>query len=92
MPVQGKEATSEERRLEEQHKYGIYYDDDCNYLEHLKDPKDNTLSWPDNVNDSLKERQEKLKQQLPPSVFPSEVEDEVGMLAKAAPVSGKVQH
>ncbi|XP_049817052.1 protein LTV1 homolog [Aethina tumida] len=93
LPVQGKEATSDkERRLEEQHKYGIYYDDDCNYLEHLKDPKDNTLSWPDNVNDSLKERQEKLKQQLPPSVFPSEVEDEVGMLAKAAPVSGPQLH
>lgn len=32
-----------EQRKEEQRKYGIYYDDDYNYLQHLKDTKEVTL-------------------------------------------------
>ena len=29
---------NEEYRLEEQHKYGIYYDDEYDYLQHLREP------------------------------------------------------
>lgn len=37
LPVTKKESKEEkEQRLEEQHKYGIYFDDDYNYLQHLK--------------------------------------------------------
>lgn len=37
VPVTKKETKEEkEKRLEEQHKYGIYFDDDFNYLQHLK--------------------------------------------------------
>ena len=28
-----------EERLQEQHKYGIHFDDDYDYLQHLKEPK-----------------------------------------------------
>ncbi|CAH0550828.1 unnamed protein product [Brassicogethes aeneus] len=93
LPMEGKEAISDKQeRLEEQAKYGIFYDDDFNYLEHLKDPEDNKVSWPDHVEEELKEKREKIKLQLPSSVFASEVEEKVGMLNKAAPVSGPQLH
>lgn len=37
-----KELTLEQRK-EEQHKYGIYFDDDYNYLQHLKDTREVTM-------------------------------------------------
>lgn len=90
MPVEGKKE--KEKRLEEQHNFGIYYDDDCNYLEHLKDVSDNRMEWPDNVEKTINERIKMAKAQLPESVFPSAQEEEVGMLAKAAPVYGPQLH
>lgn len=77
------------KRIEEQHKYGIYYNDDCNYLEHLKDPADNHMTWPEGVeNDIENKKLEKIKIKLPPVVFPSEKEEDVGLLNKAMPQSG----
>ncbi|RZC36037.1 LTV1 -like, partial [Asbolus verrucosus] len=91
MPLADKESShSREKRLEEQHKYGIFYNDDSNYLEHLKDSKDNRVEWPDHVENALKEK--KVKLQLPPSVFASEFEEKEGMLSRAAPVSGPQLH
>lgn len=84
VPVQDKK----EKKLEEQHKYGIYYDDDYDYLGNLKHIKDHTMQWPDHVEKELAERIERTKLQLPKSVFASEKEEAVGMLAKGAPVSG----
>ncbi|KAJ8931610.1 hypothetical protein NQ314_015472 [Rhamnusium bicolor] len=92
LPVEGKDAKGREKILEEQHKYGIFFDDDFNYLEHLKDIKDNKVEWPEHAEKELAERQEKTKLKLPSSVFASEVEEEVGMLNKAAPVSGPQLH
>ncbi|KAJ3659595.1 hypothetical protein Zmor_011278 [Zophobas morio] len=87
VPLVGKEsAQTREKRLEEQHKYGILYDDDSNYLEHLKDLKDNRVEWPEHVEKSLTER--KVKLQLPATVFASQNEEKEGMLSKAAPISG----
>lgn len=80
----------EEKKIEEQHKYGIYYDDDSNYLKHLKELKDNRMQWPDHAKKALSERVQRTKSQLPKSVFASELEEEIGMLAKGAPVSGKL--
>ncbi|XP_044265410.1 protein LTV1 homolog [Tribolium madens] len=79
-----------EKRLEEQHKYGIYFNDDCNYLEHLKDPKDNQVEWPNHVEKALDER--KIKFDLPATVFASKHEEKEGMLSKAAPISGPQLH
>ncbi|CAG4939332.1 unnamed protein product [Colias eurytheme] len=86
-----------EQRKEEQHKYGIYFDDDYNYLQHLKDTKEVTLvlqpkathkrkqpsaNKEEGDEEGLIEVTEKL--QFPSSVFASEVEEDVGLLNKAA--------
>ncbi|VEN33628.1 unnamed protein product [Callosobruchus maculatus] len=72
VPIEGKEAKKDrEKRIDEQHKYGIYYDDDCNYLEFLKETRDNTLEWPEHVEEELSKRIEKAKATLPSTVFPS---------------------
>lgn len=87
-----------EQRREEQQKYGIYFDDDYNYLQHLKDSREVTLlytpkpthrrnqekpSEPGTSEDLDKVISETL--QLPSSVFASEVEEDVGLLNKGAP-------
>ncbi|XP_050296691.1 protein LTV1 homolog [Anthonomus grandis grandis] len=95
VPLTQKETKAEkEKRIEEQHKYGIYFDDDFNYLQHLKERSDNVVEWPEHVEAELKKREEKKKSNiaLPSSVFASEVEEEVGMLGKAAPISGPQLH
>ncbi|XP_061724135.1 protein LTV1 homolog [Cydia pomonella] len=89
------ELTPEQRR-EEQRKYGVYFDDDYNYLQHLKDTKEVTLVLQPNATHKRKEKSqlsadgdepvipvvEKLN--LPSSVFASAVEEDVGLLNKAA--------
>ncbi|KAF7267305.1 hypothetical protein GWI33_019455 [Rhynchophorus ferrugineus] len=94
VPLNDKETKDEkQKRLDEQHKYGIYFDDDHNYLQNLKDPRDNVMEWPDHVEKELEERkQAKPKLNLPSSVFASQIEEDVGMLSKAAPVSGPQLH
>jgi protein LTV1 len=74
------------KRKEEQKKYGIYFDDDYDYLQHLRDANSVTVDW---------ERTEQLSSQatglkLPSSVFASKVEEDVGLLNRAAPHSGKL--
>ncbi|XP_023952700.2 protein LTV1 homolog [Bicyclus anynana] len=97
------ELTPEQRR-EEQSKYGIFFDDDYNYLQHLKDTrevtmvlqpksshkrKDKSAAQPQHDDDDDDEdpkisslKTDTLK--LPSSVFASEVEEDVGLLNKAA--------
>lgn len=86
LPVENKKE--KEKRLEEQQKYGIYFNDDCNYLQHLKNPEDNKMSWPEHVDEHLITRIDRTRAQLPHAVFASKQEEKIGMLAKAAPVSG----
>ncbi|CAK1543476.1 unnamed protein product [Leptosia nina] len=84
-----------EQQKEEQRKYGIYFDDDYNYLQHLKDTKEVTLvvqpkpihkrnQTTSQENEQVKEEEIKEKLQFPSSVFASEVEENVGLLNKAA--------
>lgn len=90
---------STEQRKEEQKKYGIYFDDDYNYLQHLKDTKEVTLVLQPKATHKRKEKQmnrnvvenedeeetdatENIK--LPSSVFASAVEEDVGLMNKAA--------
>ncbi|EQB78781.1 protein LTV1-like protein [Camelus ferus] len=81
----------DEERRAEQRKYGVFFDDDYDYLQHLKEPSGpselvptSTFSAPSRRD----EEEETLVISLPSSVFASEFEEDVGLLNKAAPVSG----
>ncbi|KFQ30125.1 Protein LTV1, partial [Merops nubicus] len=91
----------EELRREEQRKYGVFFDDDYDYLQHLKE-----ASGPSELVPSVHGRQSRIvvtseghiqdeiqrvpapSIKLPSSVFATEFEEDVGLLNKAAPVSG----
>uniref|UniRef100_A0A8D0F1X5 Protein LTV1 homolog n=1 Tax=Strix occidentalis caurina TaxID=311401 RepID=A0A8D0F1X5_STROC len=79
----------EEQRREEQRKYGVFFDDDYDYLQHLKE-----ASGPSELVPSVLFCQHSVKTlcapsiKLPSSVFATEFEEDVGLLNKAAPVSG----
>lgn len=78
------------KRKEEQRKYGIYFDDDYDYLQHLKDVNTLTVEWErvDSTTSKINESHNAPKINLPSSVFASNVEEKVGLLNKAAPISG----
>ncbi|CAN7938578.1 unnamed protein product, partial [Ixodes hexagonus] len=83
-----------EKRKEEQRKYGIYFDDDYNYLQHLKDVN-RVADWEPVVqrvrvaaDASGGEPTDKKNIRLPSSVFQSNVEEKEGLLNKAAPQVG----
>ncbi|XP_060609479.2 protein LTV1 homolog [Anolis sagrei] len=92
----------EEKRREEQRKYGVFFDDDYDYLQHLKEASGPSELVPSNRPDlqgrivvTTKGKVEEEIQHipaptinLPSSVFASEFEEDVGLLNKAAPVSG----
>ncbi|XP_063739221.1 protein LTV1 homolog [Eleginops maclovinus] len=96
-----------EKRLEEQREFGVFFDDNYNYLQHLKEPSTpfelvaagashtNRRKTPlkDEEEDDKEEEEEVIvlpaaTLNLPSSVFASEFEEEVGLLNKAAPISG----
>src|SRR5438045_1811044 len=74
----GEDARS---KKEEQAKYGIYYDDDYDYLQHVKAVSDFVVEneW-EPVPSKSKGQQNVM---LPSSLFASTVEEEEGMLNKA---------
>ncbi|XP_069676045.1 protein LTV1 homolog [Periplaneta americana] len=83
--VDKKSKTSDsEKRKEEQKKFGIFFDDDYDYLQHLRDANQTAVDW-EPVEQSSNQT---TKLKLPSSVFASEVEEDVGLLNKAAPRSG----
>ncbi|CAH0717641.1 unnamed protein product, partial [Brenthis ino] len=87
-----------EQRREEQHKYGIYFDDDYNYLQHLKDTREVTMVLQPKTTHKRKEKSTTQDEdvdtdivneitdniKLPSSVFASEIEEDIGLLNKAA--------
>ncbi|XP_034543773.1 protein LTV1 homolog isoform X2 [Notolabrus celidotus] len=94
-----------EKRREEQREFGVFFDDDYNYLQHLKEAESLTewvSSGPSQTrvrDDDEGEEEEEEEEDadktipassinLPSSVFASEFEEEVGLLNKAAPISG----
>ncbi|CAJ1052839.1 protein LTV1 homolog [Xyrichtys novacula] len=93
-----------EKRRAEQREYGVFFDDDYDYLQHLKEASAATewVAAPTSqirVRDDEEEEEEEEKEdtdkavpassiKLPSSVFASEFEEEVGLLNKAAPISG----
>lgn len=81
------ETSSKQKTQEELLKYGIYFDDDYNYLQHLRDVNRNRTEV-EFIEAPKSVKYEKQKLKLPSSVFASTVEEEVGLLNKAAPESG----
>lgn len=84
---------SNEERQAEQRKYGVFFDDDYDYLQHLKEPSGPSELIPSSTFSAHNRREEKEETlstgiKLPSSVFASEFEEDVGLLNKAAPVSG----
>uniref|UniRef100_A0A4W6G9K1 Protein LTV1 homolog n=1 Tax=Lates calcarifer TaxID=8187 RepID=A0A4W6G9K1_LATCA len=95
-----------EKRREEQRNFGVFFDDDYDYLQHLKEasgPSELVAAGPSytdrravHFNDEDEEDEEEhwghcnrqASINLPSSVFASEFEEEVGLLNKAAPISG----
>ncbi|KAJ8306209.1 hypothetical protein KUTeg_016754 [Tegillarca granosa] len=73
LPVDSKE---EEKRKEEQMKYGIFFEDDYDYMQHLRD------------TDEAYSLEPEPKIQLPSSVFASDVERDVGVLNEAFAIKG----
>ncbi|XP_050425109.1 protein LTV1 homolog isoform X2 [Adelges cooleyi] len=80
--------TKGKKNKDEEAKYGIYFDDDYDYLQHLKESQSNDFILLPAPTNASKEKTVKPKVMLPSSVFESEVEEKVGMLNKAAPQSG----
>ncbi|XP_077207003.1 protein LTV1 homolog [Paroedura picta] len=93
---------NDEKRREEQRKYGIFFDDDYDYLQHLKEASETSELVPSSIQSQQGkiivtkegEVEEEIQHipaptiNLPSSVFASEFEEDVGLLNKAAPVSG----
>uniref|UniRef100_H3CLD4 Protein LTV1 homolog n=1 Tax=Tetraodon nigroviridis TaxID=99883 RepID=H3CLD4_TETNG len=94
-----------EKRREEQRNFGVFFDDDYDYLQHLKEssgPSELVASGPsrsDRQTFTLRDEEAENEKEddsdgqatsirLPSSVFASEFEEEVGLLNKAAPISG----
>lgn len=87
---------NDEERRAEQRKYGVFFDDDYDYLQHLRETSGPSELVPTYTCSAYSGRDEKEETsaipstgiKLPSSVFASEFEEDVGLLNKAAPVSG----
>lgn len=93
MPVEDPQTAKHQKKVEagkkkeELEKFGIFYDDDYDYMQHLR-PVERSLEWErvENPNDNKKETEkEKPKINLPPTVMESEEQEEVGLLNRAIP-------
>nr|SVE74273.1 EOG090X08PQ [Daphnia barbata] len=95
--VPSAKAMDPSQQKEELAKLGIFFDDDYNYLQHLRDVKQtvewelaedskNSRVWKAPVVKGISDQPYKLR--LPSSVFQSGVEEKVGLLNRAAPHSG----
>ncbi|XP_052871457.1 protein LTV1 homolog [Anopheles cruzii] len=74
------------KRKTEQAKFGIYYDDDYDYLQHLREPGRNEVFWEPIDTKATKEQPgaKNVSIKLPSSVFASEYEEKEGIMKKAA--------
>lgn len=77
---------------EEEIHYGVFFDDGYDYLQHMKDTKNLGGDWEriesKNDVDDKDNKKKNGKISLPSLVFASIPEEDVGLLNKAAPVSG----
>lgn len=71
-----------EKRRKEQQKFGVFFDDDYDYLQHLREPGKDQVFW-EEIPHKHADEKNKPKIQLPSSVFASGFEENEGMLNKA---------
>ncbi|WAR23534.1 LTV1-like protein [Mya arenaria] len=89
--VEGKEKHKEndvEERHEELRKFGVFFDDNYDYMQHLKDT--NEIYQVEMVDEgvAVEENKSAPRIQLPSSALPSEYEKPVGLLNTALPIRG----
>ena len=102
IPTKKQQKDKDSSQKEEERKYGIFYDDEYDYLQHVKDRNVVEHDW-ESADRFLMERNKSKASsgseldpstssskslQLPSQVFASNQEEEVGLLNKAAPRSG----
>lgn len=72
-----------EGRKKEQQTYGVYFDDDYDYLQHLRKVDDTeTFYWAESNTSKTTDVKNKQKITLPSSVFASHFEEEEGLLRR----------
>lgn len=87
--VEADRSTDIGDRKKEQLKYGVYYDDDYDYLQHLRDVRELCQSEPMEVSRASREEASQSKPLvLPSSVFASEVQTKEGLINKGACLHG----
>uniref|UniRef100_UPI00358F1C26 protein LTV1 homolog n=1 Tax=Myxine glutinosa TaxID=7769 RepID=UPI00358F1C26 len=98
--VQAAKKGDKDKRLKEQRTFGIFFDDDYNYLQHLKElprtaellpvkPSHEGAPIPIQSEDDVEIiRILATSFQLPSSVFATDFEEKTGLLNRAAPVRG----
>ncbi|XP_078317065.1 protein LTV1 homolog [Crassostrea virginica] len=78
-----KNVINKEKQKEEQQKYGIFFDDEYDYLQHLKD-----LNEVYELEEHVPREEKSAKINLPSSVFATELEKDIGLLNEAVPIRG----
>ncbi|XP_060072286.1 protein LTV1 homolog [Ylistrum balloti] len=77
------------KQKEEEQKYGVFYDDEYDYMQHLRETNEAcVLEAVSESRISAKQEQRGPKIQLPSTAFASDIETDVGLLNKAAPSRG----
>ena len=89
-PILSKEEAK--KRKDEEKEFGVFYDDDYDYLQHLKSRKEQEYDF-DEIDKFVMESnqinaEQKSNLKLPDVVFASKEEEEIGLLNKAAPHKG----
>ncbi|XP_067120677.1 protein LTV1 homolog [Centruroides vittatus] len=85
--------TDYQKRKEKERQFGVYFDDDYDYLQHLKDV-DLVPDWEPVLervrisNDGYQTEVKETRLKLPSSVFQSAIEEKVGLLNKVTPIKG----
>ncbi|KAL5021125.1 hypothetical protein ScPMuIL_000280 [Solemya velum] len=74
-----------ESKKEEMKKYGVFFEDEYDYMQHLKEANE---AFELEADDHFQIKAAVPKLQLPSSVFASDVEKEVGLLNEAVPIRG----
>ncbi|KAK3089237.1 hypothetical protein FSP39_002023 [Pinctada imbricata] len=82
------QSDAKKKRIEEQQKFGVFFDDDYDYLQHLKETDEAYELEPVDKSPQSANKSKVPGIQLPSSVFPSEVETDIGLLNKAVPLRG----
>ncbi|KAL4236880.1 Protein ltv1 [Mactra antiquata] len=87
VPETGKKEVAECRK-EEQRKFGVFFDDDYDYMQHLKDTNEiYEVEMVDGVT-FAEENNKGPSLRLPSSALPSDFEKKIGLLNQAVPIRG----